>query len=285
MENKLITKPFFDGDISAKIKTLGEITSNIEDVKNFALSLKDYFLKVNYDEDTLQSAKDEKAKINKFKNEIASYRKEIVSQFNEPIKKFESLAKETESILTDTYGAINNQVVSYENVQKDAKRQEVEDYFNEYKGIMNVDFLNFDNANINVTLSASMKSLKEKAKEYIDKVAKDVETIKTLDDVEEIMVEYKTNLDLNKSIMSIKNRHQMIQIEKEIQERQRQESAEMEEHLKNFVQEQNEEQKLDLPVEEAVQEEVFTATFTVRGTRKQLMALKNYIDENNILRL
>ena len=51
-----------------------------------------------------------------------------------------------------------------------AKEQEIKDYFEEYKTANNIDFVDFKQANINVTLTASKKSLKEQAKTFIDKI-------------------------------------------------------------------------------------------------------------------
>lgn len=233
-ETQLITQPSFDGELQIDIKSLGEITSNMAKIKNWALTMKESYEKMIFTEETMSIAKEEKAKINKVKTQLSAKRKEAIEEFNKPIKEFEQLAKETESILKDTYDSINNQVVSFENQEKDRKIQEIKDYFNEYKASHNLDFITFEQANVNVTLSASMKSLKEQAKAFIDQILEDIQLISLEQYKDEIMVEYKQTLNASKSIIAVKNRIAMIEREKQIQEELRMQKEDLEQKLSNF---------------------------------------------------
>lgn len=233
-ETQLIEKPSFDGDITANIKTLGEITSNIAEVKDYAKALNDYYKNIIFTEESIAIAKEEKKKVNKFKTEVSNYRKDIVSKFKEPINQFEQLGKDTESILKDTYDLINDQVKTYEDKQKELKEQEVRDYFNEYKASHNLDFITYEQANINVTLTASMKSLKEQAKAFIDKILDDIQLINLEEHKEEILVEYKQTLNASKSIITVKNRIAMIEREKQIQEELKKEEEDLKDKFSNF---------------------------------------------------
>ena len=164
-ENKLeLVKPEFSGEIQVKIKSLGEIESNMKEVKRYVENLNNYYKNITFTEETIKEAKEEKAKINKFKSEVANYRKNIVAEYNKPIKIFEDTSKETEKILTKTYTTINSQVANYEDIKKQRKEQEIKEYFEEYKVANNIDFVNYGQAKINVTLTASVKKLKEQAK-------------------------------------------------------------------------------------------------------------------------
>ena len=161
-ENKLeIVKPEFNGEIQAKIKSVGEIESNMKDVKGYVEELNNYYKNVSFTEETIQQAKEEKAKVNKFKTQVAEYRKNIIAEYNKPIKVFEDTAKETEKLLSETYNTINKQVASYEDEKKRKIEQQIKEYFEEYKIANNVDFITYEQAKINITLSASLKSLKE----------------------------------------------------------------------------------------------------------------------------
>ncbi len=187
---ELIQKPILNNDIQVKLESLGKITSNIEEVKKFAINLKDYYSNIVFSEESISIAKDEKAKINKLKTEISTYRKNIENQFNEPLQKFKELEKETENILSDTYDVINNQVISYENKLKVEKEKQVKEYFEELKKVSKIDFIRFEQAKINVTLTASMKSLKEQVNNFIDKISNDLQLIHLQQYKEEILVEY-----------------------------------------------------------------------------------------------
>ena len=282
----IVSKPIFNGEIKARVKSLGEIESNMKEVKEYVEALNDYYKNIEFTEETMKEAKEEKAKINKFKAEVANYRKNIVAEYNKPIKIFDNTAKETEKLLTDTYSIINNQVSEFENKQKQEKEKEIKDYFEEYKTANDIDFVTFEQANINVTLTASKKSLKEQAKKFIDEIVDDLKLIETQECKEEILVEYKQNLNVSRAIQEVANRHKLLEEEKrkqeelknkQLEETQRQANISIKEQeiatkeaLNNFV--------IEAPkVEE--QEEILTLKFTVKGTRSKLKELKKFLDE------
>ena len=65
-ENKLeLVKPEFDGEIQVRIKSVGEIESNMREVKGYVEELNNYYKSVTFTEETLKQAKEEKAKVNK----------------------------------------------------------------------------------------------------------------------------------------------------------------------------------------------------------------------------
>lgn len=215
---ELIKKPQFEGEIKAKIKSVGEIESNMKEVKGYVENLNNYYKNISFTEETMKEAKDEKSKVNKFKKQVSDYRKSIIAEYNKPIKAFEDTAKETEKLLTETYNTINQQVANYENKQKEIKEQDIKDYFEEYKKANNIDFITYEQAKINVTLSASMKSLKEQAKSFIDKVVDDLKLIETQEHKAEILVEYKQTLNVSQAITSVTSRFKAIEEEKKRQE-------------------------------------------------------------------
>ena len=90
-----LTKPEFKSEIKAELKGITQIEDNINDVKEYALKLSDYYSIKEFDEDTLKDAKNERAEVNKFKDKVADFRKEITKKFNEPLEKFTTTAKVT----------------------------------------------------------------------------------------------------------------------------------------------------------------------------------------------
>ena len=280
-ENKLgLVKPEFNGEIQAKIKSVGEIESNMKEVKGYVEELNNYYKNINFTEETMKEAKDEKAKVNKFKTQVADYRKNIVAEYNKPIKTFEETARETEKLLTETYNTINKQVSSYEDEQKRKKEQQIKDYFEEYKTANNIDFVTYEQTKINVTLTASKKSLKEQAKVFIDKIKDDLQLIETQECKEEILVEYKQNLNVSRAIQEVANRHKLLEEERKRQEEKKVTIIYNDKH--ELTKESNEqlEQVFNKPLEqpeEVKQEEILTLKFTVRGTREKLKELKNFL--------
>lgn len=278
---ELIKKPQFEGEIKAQIKSVGEIESNMKEVKGYVENLNNYYKNISFTEETMKEAKDEKSKVNKLKKQVSDYRKNIIAEYNKPIKAFEDTAKETERLLTETYNTINQQVANYENKQKEIKEQEIKDYFEEYRKANNIDFITYEQAKINVTLSASMKSLKEQAKSFIDKIADDLKLIETQEHKAEILVEYKRTLNVSQTITMVTNRFKAIEEEKK---RQEQKVVHIEMNKDHEITQKSYEQlesvfnkPLEQPKEEKT-EEILTLKFTVRGTRTKLRELKQFLE-------
>lgn len=283
-ENKLeLVKPEFSGEIQVKIKSLGEIESNMKDVKRYVENLNDYYKNITFSEETIKEAKEEKAKINKFKSEVANYRKNIVAEYNKPIKIFEDTSKETEKILTETYNTINRQVASYEDIEKQKKEQEIKDYFEEYKVANNIDFVNYEQTKINVTLTASIKKLKEQAKTFIDEIIDDLKLIETQECKDEILVEYKQNLNVSRAIQEVANRHKLLEEERK---RQEQKIVHIEMNENHEISQKSHEElenifnkPLEQPKEEK-QEEFFTMSFKVKNeTKARLKLIKQFLED------
>lgn len=270
IENKELVKPEFKSEIKAKLKGITQIEDNINDVKEYALKLSEYYNIKEFDEETLKDAKTERAEVNKFKDKVADFRKEITNKFNEPLEKFTTTAKETEKILKETYDTINSQIKAYEEKKKAEKEEEVKSYFNELCEAEEIDFVNYEQSNINVTLSATMKSLKEQAKKFVDKIVDDINLINSTQFVDEIMIEYKKDLNVSRAITEVNNRHaelEKVKKQKEEQVEQKLNDKEMLNRIDN----------LSAPKVEKPSEEVFEMTFKVRGTKEQLKAVKEFL--------
>lgn len=272
-EKNELTKPEFKSEIKAELKGITQIEDNINDVKEYALKLSDYYSIKEFDEDTLKDAKNERNEVNKFKDKVAEFRKEITKKFNEPLEKFTTTAKETEKILKETYDTINSQIKAYEDKQKEKKEEKVKSYFTELCEAENIDFVNYEQANINVTLSASTKSLKEQAKKFVDKVVDDINLINSTQFVDEIMIDYKKDLNVSRAITEVNNRHAELEKVKQ----QKEEQAEQKLNDKEML---NRIDSLSAPKVESADkssEEVFEMTFKVRGTKEQLKAVKEFL--------
>ena len=282
-ENKLeLVKPEFSGEIQVKIKSLGEIESNMKEVKGYVENLNNYYKNITFTEETIKEAKEEKAKINKFKSEVANYRKNIVAEYNKPIKIFEDTSKETEKILTETYNTINRQVANYEDIEKHRKEQEIKDYFEEYKVANNIDFINYGQAKINVTLTASVKKLKGQAKAFIDEIIDDLKLIETQECKDEILVEYKQNLNVSRAIQEVANRHRLLEEERK---RQEEKIVHIEMNENHEISQKSYEELEDVfnkPLEqpkEEKQEELFTMSFKVKNeTKARLKLIKQFLE-------
>jgi len=277
MEEITLIKPEFKSEIKAEITSLGQIEDNIQDVKQYALSLANYYEKIVFTEDTLKEATSEKAEVNKFKKKVADFRKEITKKWNSPLEKFTVKAKETEKILENTYDSINSQVTHYQNEQKEIKREKNKQFFYEYAESKKIDFLTYEQANINITLNLSDKKANEEAKIFIDKVVDDINLINTQDNADEIMIEYKKDLNVSKAITEIKNRHIALE-EAKTKKEEKKEQELTDEIMLEKIESLSAPKIVNNGGQESGQQEVLELTFKVRGTREKLKLVKEFLD-------
>ena len=236
-------------------------------------------------EESVKMIKQTRADLNKEFKELETQRKSVKEQILAPYMKFEEVYK---MYISEKYKNadidLKTKIDNTENELKAKKEQEIKDYFEEYKTANNIDFVDFKQANINVTLTASKKNLKEQVKKFIDEIVDDLKLVETQDCKEEILVEYKQNLNVSRAIQEVANRHKLLEEEKrkqeelkskQLEEAQRQAEISIKEQeiatkeaLNNFV--------IEAPkVEE--QEEILTLKFTVKGTRSKLKELKDFL--------
>lgn len=232
-------------------------------------------------EESVKTIKEIRAELNKDYKEFESKRKLVKEQVLKPYNDFENVYKEC---ISDKFRnadvILKGKIDNVENELKSKKEKEIKEYFEEYKTANNIGFITYGQARINVTLSASMKSLKEQAKQFIDKIVDDLKLIETQEHKTEILVEYKQTLNVSQAITSVTNRFKAIEEEKKRQE-QKVVHIEMNENheitQKSYEQLENAFNKpLEQPKEE--NEEILTLKFTVRGTRTKLRELKQFLE-------
>ena len=231
-------------------------------------------------DENIKTIKQVRADLNKEFKGVEQQRKLVKEQILAPYMKFEDVYKQ---YISDKYKSADSDLKTKidltENEFKAKKEQEIKDYFEEYKIANNIDFITYGQARINVTLSASMKSLKEQAKQFIDKITDDLKLIETQEHKAEILVEYKQTLNVAQAITTVTNRFKAIEEEKK-KEEQKVVHIEMNENheitKKSYEQLESIFNKpLEQPKEE--KEEVLTLKFTVKGTKTKLRALKEFL--------
>ena len=232
-------------------------------------------------EENVKTIKQVRADLNKEFKEVEAQRKAVKEQILAPYMQFEEVYK---TYISEKYKSadidLKQKIDSTENELKKQKEQEIKDYFEEYKTANNIDFVTYEQTKINVTLTASKKSLKEQAKVFIDKIKDDLQLIETQECKEEILVEYKQNLNVSRAIQEVANRHKLLEEERKRQEEKKVTIIYNDKH--ELTKESNEqlEQVFNKPLEqpeEVKQEEILTLKFTVRGTREKLKELKNFL--------
>ena len=229
-------------------------------------------------EETKQAAKKLRAELNKEFSEYEAERKERTAEYEKPLKMFKTLY---EQYIAEPFRnadiALKVKINDVETVQKEEKTLEVKEYADELKQAYALDWLETERIMPNVTLSASVKSLKAAAKERLDKIKSDIDCIGVIDNSGEMFAEYMNCLDLAAAKIAVEKRKKAV------------EEAEKAKAAYTQTEEVNRqaEEKVDMlapPVieEEKPEEKKYTMTFTVTGTIQQLKAIKAFLIESNI---
>ena len=269
-----------------RVVQLPEIEEHLQSIKIAITQKVNDALSLVCTEDTVKSVKAVRADLNKDLKDFEERRKAVKKAIMSPYEQFEAVYKEC---ISDTYKKadieLKAKIDSVENELKEAKRTEVEAYFEECSKSVGVDFVRLSDLNLNITLSASVKALKRQVKEYFDKVIQDLALIATLEHTTEILVEYRKTLDVSDAVLTVQERHKAIAEQEKrnaeasiIAEKQ----AETVEKVEKAVRESVTEEISAPEVEEAPpegNEPVYEATFRVTGTLAQLKALKKFLKD------
>lgn len=268
MQNLIIVKQL--PQIEEHLKELStEIDKKVESAKSLICT-----------EENVKTIKQVRADLNKEFKEVEQQRKTVKEQVLKPYNDFETIYKQ---YISDKYKSadidLKQKIDNVEKELKEQKEQEVKKYFEEYKTANNIDFAVYEQANINVTLSASMKSLKEQVKIFIDKIVDDLKLIEVQQNKEEILVEYKQTLNVSLAITTVMDRVKAIEKEKELQKEKQKQFIEEASKSVIISSEQNE-FKTTNDFEIFPEKRKVTINFNIY--EEQLERLKNFLEISNI---
>lgn len=235
-------------------------------------------------EENYKSIKSIRANFNKEFQELEDKRKEIKTQLLEPYMQFEQEYKHliaNKYRLADLY--LKNKINECENTLKDKKEQETIEYFNELIASKHLeDCVSFDDLNITVGLSDTVSKLRRLIDEKVEKIDTDITMISNEEHAALILNEYFKCWNYAQAKLTALN---IIRVEKENQER-----------LAKKIEQEKKEQSIVETVDKVVDnspeiiipelikpvEELYSATFVVKGTKEQLISLREFMNENNI---
>jgi len=203
-EIELVQKPI----IAHKLKEIGaDVAKRLEDlnINNLVATI-----------DTVKSLKDLRAELNKELKAFEDQRQFIKKGVNNPYNEFEAIYKVE---ISDRYNlaeaTLKDKISSVEIKIKDEKKESIKGYFVELCLSENIDFICFDQMNMDINLSTTEKTYKEKCNEFILKIKDDLGLIKSMEFEAEIMADYKVSLNASKSIQDVKDRKERERQENE----------------------------------------------------------------------
>lgn len=245
-------------------------------------------------EDTYKDVKKERAALNKEFQELEARRREVKKAILAPYEAFEALYKECVSdIFTRADDELRKKIAAVEGGLKDAKRAEVLAFYNEYRESVNIpaDLVPFERAQINITMSDSVKKLRERAAAFLEGIANDLRMIETLEYRDEVLVEYAKTLSAPQAALIVDERHKRMEAEsrrRAEQEAARAAQAEAQAKIEAVLEEAPPvpaPAPITVPAERPAQDAPVDphtlpfVAFRVYGTVDRLKALKNFLED------
>lgn len=243
-------------------------------------------------EETVQTVKKERADLNKEFTWLEARRKAVKSAIMKPYEDFEAVYKEC---VSDAYkiadAAMKEKISDVESEQKRRCEEGLRTYFEELREVHRLDWLTYEQAGIKVDMpSAKAKTpikLRKQLAEFVVRVNDGVNLINSMDDSEEIMVEFRRTLDATQAIRTVRERHRRIEEERAARESREAARAAQEEAESRVIRVQK--SYLQPPVEVAENPEkdpneiIPKLTFTVyNAPRRVLWKIRDILKEEGI---
>ena len=121
-----------DFQIKTDLSVLPKVIEfNHEELKKFLIEKTSKYNSLVVTEDNIKSAKEDKAKLNKFRTAIENERKRIKKQCLQPYEEFERKCKEIVALIDKPIISIDTQIKAFDDVEKENKYKALQNYFND----------------------------------------------------------------------------------------------------------------------------------------------------------
>ena len=241
-----------------------KIDFNSEELKNELAPKLEFYKNLVVTEDSIKGAKSDRAKLNKLKSAFEDKRKEMKKICLAPYEKFEKECKEITSMIDEASGSIDVQIKDFEELKKQKKYSEIEDYYN---SIGKPDYITLESvltpkwANATVTI----ESIRQEISANISRIVGDMDEITQIHGNSVIFTAIKKKFTetLDKSATLA----YAVMLEREYRAEQEQKSRIHEEISPPVVSEP---------------EKIISGTFEVSCTKSQLVKLRDFMKNNGI---
>jgi hypothetical protein len=264
----------FDIDKIVRIETMPKVFSQLEEIgKYIDEQVKDIDI-LPCTEENKQEVKKRRTEVNNTLKILEDRRKEIKNKLLEPYEIFnEKYENECKGKLQGASEILKTKIDTIEEEQKKEKELELREFAQQHIEVNNLqDIITFEDIGLNITLSASMSSLKDQIVDFVKKVSDDLECISSDEDRDEILYEYQHNgFNYQQAILIIRKKKEELNKIKEQMEQQEQAQKEVEKIIERV------EQALEVPKEIIEPDEIIEVQFKVKGTKEQIKQIKNLI--------
>lgn len=257
-----------------EIKSLAPIQFNYEDIKKWVTEKTKEYKSLVYTEETITSAKTDRATLNKVSDAINNEKKRIKNELLKPYVDFENKCKELIAIVDDASNTIDKQIKTFEEKEQNEKKEQIkavfDAYIGDYKDLIMFDLI-FNQRWLNKTYT--MKKIEEEINHLVVKTSDDIKVLEgqikdeiILKQVQAFYFSHIADSDCLSS--SLKYGMNVIENNKKLEELKQQQEARKE--VKAPI------------VEQTVQEKLQVVDFRVWVTQEQKMKIRDFLIQNNI---
>ena len=290
-------------------KFLKRIEWNRKALMDFITQVTERYQGVVFTEDQIREAKRERAQLNAMRKAISDRRIQVKNEIMEPYNIFEREVGEVVSLIDKPIKEIDAQIKGFEERQKNEKRDALERYFEEIGDGLNgcVSFERvFDKRylNVSVSLSSAKKDIKAKVAEILGCLGK----IGEVDSEYRVIVKdaYLRTLDMGAAygemyrLMEMKRREEAVERQSALEREKADADMEAEAKGQPTLGQCNDDEAASTPEgkeEEMAQATIaqlqpnqqplnppkqYKASFTVYGTKEEIMSVKQFMINHNI---
>lgn len=261
------------------------IVFNFDELKTAIETKASEYASLVYTDEQIKTAKNDRANLNKLKKALNDERLKQEREYMKPFDVFKAQVKELVTIIDKPCNLIDTQIKEYEEQIREAKREEIEGYFNGKEKHSEFSELTldriFDDRWLNA--SVSMQTVTTAIDDTFTQIAQDIDTIVKMGrHTAEALRAYKRRLNLADAM------GELVEIDAEIAARQAREAERAkQEELRREQEAQEAQEAQEQPiVAEAVNEReqptAFWLSFQAFVTPAQAIGLKAYLQNNDI---
>lgn len=266
-----------------RVETLPVIFQQLEVVGAFVDEELEKFKDIDCTEENKQEVKKVRTSINNTLKVFEDKRKEIKAQVLEAYNQFnDKYEQEVKTKLENASNDLKMKIDYIESQQLAEKDVELGNFIEEHIKANHLENILKDVAevvrlaNLKVNLSSSIKSLKEGALAFIQRVANEVKLIELEETPSNLLYEYQQNgFDLTKAKLTLIERQRQIE-ELAKQREQVQEVQKVEEKVVEQVEE------IVAPKEIVEEQQLLTVTFTITDTKENIIKVREFMKEMGI---
>lgn len=233
--------------------------------------------------ETLTAVKAVRAELNQEFAEMEAQRKAVKAAIMEPYDRFEVVYRDCVAMPFRRADAdLKGKIDATEQEIKQRCEDGLREYFAELCEAEHLDFLRFEQTGVRVDLTSAKqktpKKLREQLAAFVADVSRSADLIATMDDADEIMVEFKRTLNAPEAIGAVQERHRRMEAERAAQEA-RKAAQEREQAAVEKVEAAAPPEPVAPPAEP---EKVYQCVFTVHTTIEKLKKLKEFMNQEGI---